>query len=321
MRTVTGGRPARGGQQTPSAGGRTAQAWITALSLLTSALALAAAATGVFTANGQHHRSFVTLGGQTVLIQGAGLYAHESVSGAAQQIGSDIVTMLVGVPLLLLGTYLASRGSLRGQLLRAGALAYIFYTYLLLAFGGAYNQVFLVYVTLYAASLFALVLAVITIDADALRQHLSPGFARRTVAWMLVGFGLLLALMWFGRILPYIPSGATPPSLESYSTLFVQAGDLGLIVPVAVLTGVLLLRSRPFAYVLAGVVLVKATTLGLALVAMMASMAVSGVAVSPMEVAFFGIAPVVFGAATIHLLLSVPGRKASAGGKRAWSTA
>ncbi|HEY4864866.1 MAG TPA: hypothetical protein VIK45_05075 [Candidatus Dormibacteraeota bacterium] len=44
-------------------------------------------------------------------------------------------------------------------------------------------------------------------------------------------------LMWLGRILPHIPSGATPPSLESYSTFFVQVGDHGQIVPLAALTG------------------------------------------------------------------------------------
>jgi hypothetical protein len=43
--------------------------------------------------------------------------------------------------------------------------------------------------------------------------------------------------MWLGRSLPHIPSGATPPSLESYSTFFVQVGDHGLIVPLAALTG------------------------------------------------------------------------------------
>jgi hypothetical protein len=66
--------------------------------------------------------------------------------------------------------------------------------------------------------------------------------------------------------------------------------------------------------------LVKATTFGLALVAMMANMAISGVAVSPIEIAFFGIAPILFGAVTIHFLASVSGRKAPAEGRSAWLT-
>jgi hypothetical protein len=47
----------------------------------------------------------------------------------------------------------------------------------------------------------------------------------------------------------------------------VQAGDLGLVVPLAILSGALLLRRRPVGYLLASVLLVKGATFGLALVA------------------------------------------------------
>ena len=75
------------------------------------------------TAFGQTHRSFVSLGGETVNIQGGGLYGHESVSMASQGVGMDLVTLLVAMPLLLLTSYFAARGSLRGRLLRVGAVS------------------------------------------------------------------------------------------------------------------------------------------------------------------------------------------------------
>ena len=68
----------------PLATSHAAQHWISGLSLLISMMALVATTVGIFTANGQHHRSFLTLRGETVAIQGGGLYGHESVSGAAQ---------------------------------------------------------------------------------------------------------------------------------------------------------------------------------------------------------------------------------------------
>ena len=98
------------------------QAWTIRLSLLVSVLAVVATTAGIFTANRAHHRTFISLHGQTITLQGGGLYANETVSGAAQAIGQDVVTLLVGIPLLLAATYLAARGSLRGQVLRAGAL-------------------------------------------------------------------------------------------------------------------------------------------------------------------------------------------------------
>jgi hypothetical protein len=281
---------------------------ITGLSLLISALALVATLTGVFTASGAQHTVFLSLRGETVSIKGGGLYTYESVSGAAQAIGQDWVTLLVGVPLLLIGAYLASRGALRWKLLQAGALWYFAYTYLLMAFGGAYNQLFLVYVALYSASIFAFLLSLHAIDVGSLPARFSPHFARRTIAWLVIGIGALLALLWLGRIIPALLTGAVPFGLESYSTLFVQAGDLGLVVPLAIVGGALLLRRRPVGYLLASVLLVKGATLGLALVAMMFTQAVAGVAIAPVEVVFFGTVALVCCVGTFHLIRSVPGR-------------
>lgn len=296
----------------PLATSHVAQHWNSGLSLLISVLALVATTVGIFTASGQQHRSFLTLRGETVTIQGGGLYGYESVSGAAQAIGQDFVTLLVGIPLLLVATYLTSRGSLVGRLLRAGVLWYFTYTYLLMAFGGAYNQFFLLYVALYSASLFAFILALLAIDVARLPGRFSPHFFRRTIAWFMIGFGGMLALLWLGRILPSLATNATPVGLESYSTLFVQAGDLGLVVPLAMLAGVLLLARRPVGYLLAGVMLVKGATFGLALIAMIFSMAAAGVEVAPVEVAFFSIVMVSCAIGTIHLVRSIVAEPARA---------
>jgi len=291
---------------------RVRQRWITGLSVLISLLALVATAAGIFTAGEQHHRSFLSLHGQTIAMQGGGLYGYESVSGAAQAIGMDIVTLFVGIPLLLVSTYLALRGSMRGQLLRAGALWYFTYTYLLMAFGGAYNPFFLIYVALYSASLFAFILAVLSIDLGRLPSQFTPRFARRTIAWLLLSIGAMLALLWLDRILPALASEAAPVGLESYSTLFVQAGDLGLVVPLSVVAGVLLLRRRPLGYLLAAVMVVKGATLGLALVAMMISMAATGVEIALVEVVFFVTVALLSGVGAIHLVRSVSDHSPSA---------
>lgn len=52
-------------------------------------------------------------------------------------------------------------GSLRGGLLLLGTLVCFFYLYFSYAFGIAFNPLFLVYTTLYSASLFALWVLVI----------------------------------------------------------------------------------------------------------------------------------------------------------------
>src|SRR5262249_49874250 len=113
---------------------RLSQRWITWLSLLISALALLATTVGISTANGVAHSAFTSPRGESVAMQGGGLYTHESVSGAAQAIGQDYVTLTVAIPLLLIATVFAARGALRGKILQTGALWYFAYTYLLMAF-------------------------------------------------------------------------------------------------------------------------------------------------------------------------------------------
>ena len=78
------------------------QRWISGLASLVAVLAALAAGTGMVTGFGHAHRAFISLRGETVQVQGGGLYAHESVSMASQAIGQDLVTLLIAVPLLLL---------------------------------------------------------------------------------------------------------------------------------------------------------------------------------------------------------------------------
>jgi len=71
--------------------------------------------------------------------------------------------------------------------------------------------------------------------------------------------------------------------------MFVQAMDLGLIVPGCILAGVLLLRRRPWGYLLASVGLTKFLTLGVAVSLMGLNMARVGAPVSAVELGIFPI--------------------------------
>ena len=87
------------------------------LILLVGLLAIIAAGAGLFwPANGEPY-AFTTHRGEEVIIAGRGLYRFDTVSSAAQEQASDAVTLLIGLPLLAVSTWLAHRGSLRGKLL------------------------------------------------------------------------------------------------------------------------------------------------------------------------------------------------------------
>jgi hypothetical protein len=257
------------------------------LSILITLLSLIAAGAGVFWQGQGRPTPFTTIRGEVVSLYGQGLYRFDTVSYAAQAIAQDMVTLVLGIPLLIAGIVLTRKGSLRGQLLLTGTLGYFLYTYTSYVFLVTYNQLFLLYVVLFSLILFAFILAMKDLDPAVIPSHFSDKFPRQAIAIFLMILAGFLSMAWLGRILPALIAGIPPFGLESYTTLVIQGLDLGIIVPVSALTAVLLWRSRPWGYTLAAVVLVKGLTMGAALIAMIIGQVLAGIKVGMVEVVMF----------------------------------
>jgi hypothetical protein len=63
--------------------------------------------------------------------------------------------------------------------------------------------------------------------------------------------------------------------------------DLGVVAPLAVVSGILLWKRMPFGYLLSSVLVVKGASMGIALVAMIVNAWRSGVESSPVETVLF----------------------------------
>ena len=248
-------------------------------------LTLIAALAGLWPAEGTPY-PLTTFRGEQVTINARGLYYWDTVSSAAQMQANDLIALVLGLPLLAVSFWLAQRGSLRGRLLLAGTLGFILYTYITMAFGAQYNALFLVYVALFSLSLFAFVLVMMSFDLDTLPAHFSENLPRGWIAGLLFFAAAFLSLAWLGRVVATFAPGAIP-ALDNTTSMFIQVMDLGLIVPVCVLSGILLLRRRPWGYLLASVGLTKFLTLGVAVSLMGLNMARVGVPISPVELGIF----------------------------------
>jgi hypothetical protein len=239
-------------------------------------LALFAASMGLLYQRAGQPYAYTNHRGETVMINGQGLYYYDTVSSAAQQQGNDVVTLTVGLPLLAISTWLAFRGSLRGRLLLTGTLGFFLYTYMSMAMLTSYNALFLVYVALFSLSLYAFILSMMAFDLENLPSHFSEHLPRGWIAGLMFLVGGFLVLAWLGRIVQPLLQGETP-ALENTTTLVIQAMDLALIAPLAILSGVLLLRRSAWGYLLVSVTLLKGITLGLGVSAMAINMTLKGV--------------------------------------------
>mgnify|MGYP001266104283 CR=1 FL=1 len=250
------------------------------------ALALLAAGAGFLWPGEGAPYPWTTVRGETVMINGHGLYFYDTVSSVAQMQGNDIVTLFVGLPLLAISFWMAQKGSLRGHLLLTGTLGFFLYTYMSMCFGTAYNPLFLVYVALFGLSLYAFILSMLAFDLAQLPQRFSEHLPRRTIASFFVVLGAFLSLAWLGRIAPTLLQGTTP-ALENVTSMFIQAMDLALIVPLAILAALLLWRRSAWGYLLASVAIMKFVTMGLAVSVMGLNMWRAGVPTSPVELGIF----------------------------------
>lgn len=248
-------------------------------------LALIATVAGLLPGKGESY-PMTNFRGEQVTINARGLYYWDTVSSVAQIQANDLVTLALGLPLLAISFWLTLRGSLRGRLLLTGTLGYILYTYITMCFGVTYNKLFLVYVALFSLSLFALILSMMSFDLKTLPEHFSKKLPRRGIAALLYFASSFLLLAWLGRIAPTIFQNQNP-ALENTTSMFIQAMDLGIIVPLCFLSATLLLRRSAWGYLLASVALMKFLTLGVAVSMMGLNMARVGAPVTVVELVIF----------------------------------
>jgi hypothetical protein len=195
------------------------------------------------------------------------LYKNDTASGAAQQRGNDLVVLVLCVPLLLVSAYFAAKGSLRGRLVWTGTVFFFLYTYASQSFLTVYNPLFLVYVAAFSLSLYTFAASVLTLDAQRIKESFA-GVPVRATGYFMYFIAAAIALMWLGLIIPPLMRGEKPAALETYTTLVIQALDLGVIAPLAAITGMLLLKREAWGYALASLVLIKGITLGTGVVSM-----------------------------------------------------
>jgi hypothetical protein len=199
----------------------------------------------------------------------SGLY-RDSRYLVDQALGQDLVTLFIALPALAVTLFFVRRGSARATLAWIGLLGYMLYTYTTYAFGSAFNEFFLIYVALFSLSIFTLVAAVSGIDPAAWQKRFDVDTPHRPVAAFLILCGFMVSALWLPDIIRFLMTGKLPVSLvlAGIPTNFVYVMDLGLVVPLAFLTGISLWRRLPWGFILAGAMLTKVATLGLALLSM-----------------------------------------------------
>ena len=260
---------------------------INILVLCIIALALVACLFGLFSSGGTGQYDFKSINNETVKIYGEGIYKNDSISGVAQGKASDFVTLVMGIPLLMVSLYFTNKGSFRGKLILTGTLGYFLYTYMSYTFLWTYNPLFIVYVAIMSASLYAFILSFMSFEIEKVPAMFNEKLPTKFLGGFQLFVGFAIGMLWLGKIAPSIFKGAIPLGLEHYTTLVIQGMDLGIIVPAAFLSGILIIKRKPFGYLLSSVIIIKGVTMLTCISAMIINMALMGADISLTEILVF----------------------------------
>jgi hypothetical protein len=175
-------------------------------------------------------------------------------------LGNDGITLFLAIPILVAALVFSSRGSLKAQLVWMGLLDYMLYNFAFYLFGAAFNWFFLIYVALVGLSIFALIFGLVNFDAGRISQQFREGTPVKWIGgyFLFVAFGL--TLIYFILSIAFIATGEVPDIVtrSGHITNVVFALDLTLLIPWLVLGAVWLMKRKPWGYVIAGIVNVKA---------------------------------------------------------------
>lgn len=260
---------------------------ISLLTVIIVILSIIASAYGVFSSGGQGGFEFRSIHGEMVKVYGKGLYANESISMASQAIAQDMVTLCLGIPILIMALIIARKGMLKGKLLLGGMLGYFLYTYASYSFYAMYNSMFLVYVILMSVSFFAFTLTMMSFNIESISSSFKPKLPVKFIGGVLIFVAVLVGLMWLKRVLTPLTNGSIPEGLEHYTTLIIQALDLGFVIPAGILGGILIIKRKAFGYLLASVIIIKEAALLIVIIAMLISQMNAGVGIGLPELVMF----------------------------------
>ena len=215
--------------------------------------------------------------------------------------GNDLVTLVLALPLLVVGLVLEHRGALLGRLLWLGGLGYAVYNYAFYLFGAALNAFFLLYVVAFLVAVSTLMLGLSGTSATSVAAGFSPRTPVKLVGGYLMfaaaGLTVVWGVMWAGYVFAGRPAPGGPEAFK-----IVAALDLTVMVPGLALGGSLLWRRHPWGYVIATLASVQGALYLTVLALNGVLFIVRGLAEAPGELPVWGSLCVATAAAAMLLL-------------------
>lgn len=197
----------------------------------------------------------IAAGAGTLWIPGL-LRGTAVMNGSAR--GTALIVLVIAAPVLAGSMILVRRGAVRPLITWLGAATYILYNSVLFLIATPFNGLFLLYVAMFALSVWAIALLLHELDVPDFARRFTTALPARTLAGFLGTIAVLNAAAWLAQAVPATLSATAPGFLEGTGLItqpsFVQ--DLSFWLPLTIVTAVWLWQRRPWGLVLSGALFV-----------------------------------------------------------------
>ena len=244
---------------------------IIVLGILTSAIGL------LYTTGGKAFY-FMNQYGDNVKIYGDGLYARDSYFMAPILRGTDFTIICFAIPILIIALVLdVKKKKLKNRLFLMSIISLFTYYSASIVFGVTYNILHLVYIALFSASFFGLIIAIMSIDKKQIVENMGDVLPYKGIYIFLVLTGSALIVAWLPDIINSIMLGRSLALIEVYTIQITYVLDMGIIAPAAWICLFQLKKRSGMGYILLVILLTVCSIIGIMLPIQTAFQLIAGI--------------------------------------------
>ncbi|MBK9982286.1 MAG: hypothetical protein IPP15_07660 [Saprospiraceae bacterium] len=187
-----------------------------------------------------------------------GFYARETLNWATQSLGQDMIDLYLVAPILLVSSILSWKGNNTAVYIWAGTNLFLVYTFCIYCFDVHFNSMFIFYCINLGLAFYSLLFFVYTQVKTPARIQVNNLVLTNIIGIYFILISICFYFLWLSDIIPAIVAHKVPASLLEVGlpTNAVHVIDLAVFLPGMFITGILLLRKKTLAFILAPVSLV-----------------------------------------------------------------
>lgn len=210
------------------------------MSLILSAFALFASLEGILSKN--LYNDMIS----------AGISTKSLLLGAVAQ---DIISAPLAIILAVLAVMFLKQPRIKSLIAIIGLDWYFFYAFGLYVMQGNYTSIYMVYLIIFALSIYSMIWGLLSFEKDAVKYYRLPGRLGILIGGFLIFILVVLVPAWLFRITPDIANHIPGPT---YAVFIL---DLCVVFPALGQIAYMTFRKKPFGFILAGIAMTKTATL------------------------------------------------------------